>query len=194
MTDSRWLHELTKTYVAESVGQPANINEELLQEQEEYISILEDVLELVVEELKVDVDTLAEAVAAKRSKSKPLTPAQLKALGMTRVGERAAARGTGGGKSAIATRTKALGTLEKVAGTTQGRALLKKLGEATEEVTEEKAGYKFKGRAGGVEGEHDVEEGDNTVKIGGKTFVKKGSKGSGPRAVKRDGKWEPEGN
>ena len=33
MSDSRWLDELSKAYVAESVGQPANLNEELLQEQ-----------------------------------------------------------------------------------------------------------------------------------------------------------------
>jgi len=118
MTDSRWLQELAKTYVAESVGKASNLNEQLIQEQQQYITVLESVLADIVEQYNIDLDA----------------------------------------------------------------------------ILEEKAGYKFKGRAGGVEGEHDVEEKGNTVKIGGKTYVKKGTKGSGPRAVKRDGKWEPEGN
>jgi hypothetical protein len=133
MSDSRWLEELTKTYTTESVGQPSNINEELLQEQEEYISILEESLVTLIEELNIDVESLIEAVQARKAKSsgakqKPLSPQQLKALGMTRTGERMAARGTGGGKAAIASRTAALSKLEKIAGTTQGRALLKKIG------------------------------------------------------------------
>ena len=118
MTDSHWLQELTKTYFAESAGKASNLTEQLIQEQQEYITVLESVLADIVEKYNINVDS----------------------------------------------------------------------------IFEEKAGYKFKGRAGGVEGEHDVEEKDNTVKIGGKTYVKKGTKGSGPRAVKRDGKWEPEGN
>jgi hypothetical protein len=133
MSNLRWLEELTKTYTTESVGQPSNINEELLQEQEEYISILEESLVTIIEELNIDVESLIEAVQARKTKSsgvrqKPLSPQQLKALGMTRTGERMAARGTGGGKAAIASRTTALNKLEKIAGTTQGRALLKKIG------------------------------------------------------------------
>ena len=132
MSDSRWLDELTKTYVAESVGQPASIMEQQLQEQADYISTLESMLALVVEEFDIDVDSLAEAAirnpATKAMPTKALSPAQLKALGMTRAGERAAARGTGGGKSAVAARTTALKKLEGIAGTAQGRNLLKKLG------------------------------------------------------------------
>jgi hypothetical protein len=126
MSDSRWLDELTKTYVTESVGQPASIMEQQLQEQADYISTLESMLALVVEEFEIDVDSLAEA--ARTTKAMPISPAQLKALGMTRAGERAAARGTGGGKSAVAARTNALKKLEGIAGTAQGRNLLKKLG------------------------------------------------------------------
>ena len=126
MSDSRWLDELTKTYVTESVGQPASIMEQQLQEQADYISTLESMLALVVEEFDIDVDSLAEA--ARTTKAVSISPAQLKALGMTRAGERAAARGTGGGKSAVAARTNALKKLEGIAGTAQGRNLLKKLG------------------------------------------------------------------
>jgi hypothetical protein len=129
MSDSRWLNELTKTYVTESVGQPASIMEQQLQEQADYISTLESMLALVVEEFDIDVDSLAEAArTTKAMPPKTLSPAQLKALGMTRAGERAAARGTGGGKSAVAARTNALKKLEGIAGTAQGRNLLKKLG------------------------------------------------------------------
>lgn len=133
MSDSRWLDELTKTYVTESVGQPASIMEQQLQEQADYISTLESMLALVVEEFDIDIDSLVEAAKtpatkAMPTKTKALTPAQLKALGMTRTGERAAARGTGGNKSAVAARTAALKKLEGIAGTTQGRNLLKKLG------------------------------------------------------------------
>lgn len=128
MSDSRWLEELKKTYVAESVGQPTNLQEEILLEQEEYISILENVVATIVEDLGLDIDLVVEAVAKKTgTKSKPLSPAQLKALGMTRTAERVAARGTGGGMQAAAARTGALKKLEAIAGTIQGRNLLKKI-------------------------------------------------------------------
>jgi hypothetical protein len=111
--------------------------EQQLQEHAEYISTLETMLALVVEEFDIDVDSLVEA-AKKPMPKKPmpkkampkqsLSPAQLKALGMTRSGERAAARGTGGSGSTVAARTAALNRLEKVASTAQGRSMLKKLG------------------------------------------------------------------
>jgi hypothetical protein len=129
MTDSRWLNELSKTYIAESVETPMSLMEQQLQEHAEYISTLETMLALVVEEFDIDVDSLVEA--AKRpmpKKAQSLSPAQLKALGMTRSGERQAARGTGGSGSAVAARTAALKKLEKVASTAQGRSMLKKLG------------------------------------------------------------------
>ena len=102
--------------------------EQQLQEHTEYISTLETMLALVVEEFDIDVDSLVEAAKKPMPKKQSLTPAQLKALGMTRSGERAAARGTGGSRSAVAARTAALKKLEQVASTAQGRSMLKKLG------------------------------------------------------------------
>ena len=128
MTDSRWLNELSKTYIAESVETPMSLMEQQLQEHAEYISTLETMLALVVEEFDIDVDSLVEAAKKPMPKNQSLTPAQLKALGMTRAGERQAARGTGGSGSAIAARTAALKKLEKVASTAQGRRMLNKLG------------------------------------------------------------------
>ena len=133
MTDSRWLNELSKTYIAESVETPMSLMEQQLQEHEDYISTLETMLALVVEEFDIDVESLVEA-AKKPMPKKPmpkkpsLTPAQLKALGMTRTAERAAARGTGGNKSAVAARTAALKKLEQVASTAAGRNALKRFG------------------------------------------------------------------
>ena len=107
--------------------------EQQLQEHEDYISTLETMLALVVEEFDIDVESLVEA-AKKPMPKKPmpkkpsLTPAQLKALGMTRTAERAAARGTGGNKSAVAARTAALKKLEQVASTAAGRNALKRFG------------------------------------------------------------------
>jgi hypothetical protein len=61
MTDSRWLNELSKTYIAESVETPMSLMEQQLQEHAEYISTLETMLALVVEEFDIDVDSLVEA-------------------------------------------------------------------------------------------------------------------------------------
>ena len=127
MSESRWLQQLQQTYMSESVGQPTDLQEELIQEQEEYISILENIVTLVVEELNLDLDAIVEATKKKPAKAKPLSPAQLKALGMTRNVEQMAARGTGGGAKAVKARTSALRRLEAIAGTTQGRNLLNKI-------------------------------------------------------------------
>ena len=107
--------------------------EQQLQEHEDYISTLETMLALVVEEFDIDVESLVEA-AKKPMPKKPmpkkpsLTAAQLKALGMTRTAERAAARGTGGSASAVGARTAALKKLEQVASTAAGRNALKRFG------------------------------------------------------------------
>lgn len=128
MTDSRWLNELSKTYITESVETPMSLMEQQLQEHEDYISTLETMLALVVEEFDIDVESLAEAAKKPMPKKQSLTPVQLKALGMTRTAERAAARGTGGSKSAVSARTAALKKLEQVASTAAGRNALKRFG------------------------------------------------------------------
>ena len=115
MSDSRWLDELSKAYVAESVGQPANLNEELLEEQENYISLLENMLMIVSEELNVDLDVLAEAAKKPAAPKKSLTTQQLKALGMTRSSVRSAEAGTGGGAKGAKLRAGAVKKLESLA-------------------------------------------------------------------------------
>ena len=60
MTDSRWLNELTKTYVQESVGQPANLNEQRIQEQEEYIQLLESEISDIVEQYNINIEAILE--------------------------------------------------------------------------------------------------------------------------------------
>ena len=105
--------------------------EQKLQEHAEYISTLETMLALVVEEFDIDVESLVEA-AKKPMPKKPMaskpSAAALRYLKLSRAGEGAAARGTGGSKSAVAARTAALKKLEKVASTAQGRNMLNKLG------------------------------------------------------------------
>ena len=60
MTDSRWLQELTNAYINKSAGVPSNINEELINEQAEYISELEDIVISIAESLEVSVEDLME--------------------------------------------------------------------------------------------------------------------------------------
>ena len=60
MTDSRWLQELTNSYINNSAGVPSNINEELINEQAEYISELEDIVISIAESLEVSVEDLME--------------------------------------------------------------------------------------------------------------------------------------
>lgn len=118
---------------AEYISDLEELVEQQLQEHADYISTLETMLALVVEEFDIDVESLVEA-AKKPMLKKPmpkkqsLTPAQLKALGMTRTAERAAARGTGGSASAVGARTAALKKLEQVASTVAGRNALKRFG------------------------------------------------------------------
>ena len=62
MTDSRWLQELTNAYINKSAGVPSNINEELITEQGQYISELENIIITVAESLEVSVEDLMEAL------------------------------------------------------------------------------------------------------------------------------------
>ena len=131
MTDSRWLNELSKTYIAESVETPMSLMEQQLQEHEDYISTLETMLALVVEEFDIDVESLVEA-AKKPMPKKPMaskpSAAALRYLKLSKTGASVAERGTGGNKSAVAARTAALKKLEQVASTAAGRNALKRFG------------------------------------------------------------------
>ena len=152
MTDSRWLNELSKTYIAESVEPsveppveppvepsvetPMSLMEQQLQEHEDYISTLETMLALVVEEFDIDVESLVEA-AKKPMPKKPMpkkpmaskpSAAALRYLKLSKTGASVAERGTGGNKSAVAARTAALKKLEQVASTAAGRNALKRFG------------------------------------------------------------------
>lgn len=116
---------------AEYISDLEELVEQQLQEHEDYISTLETMLALVVEEFDIDVESLVEA-AKKPMPKKPMaskpSAAALRYLKLSRAGEGAAARGTGGSKSAVAARTAALKKLEQVASTAAGRNALKRFG------------------------------------------------------------------
>ena len=110
--------------------------EQQLQEHEDYISTLETMLALVVEEFDIDVESLVEA-AKKPMPKKPMpkkpmaskpSAAALRYLKLSKTGASVAERGTGGNKSAVAARTAALKKLEQVASTAAGRNALKRFG------------------------------------------------------------------
>lgn len=71
MTDSRWLQELTNSYINKSAGLPSNINEELINEQAEYISELEDIVISIAEALEVSVEDLMEYQVSDKNRNTP---------------------------------------------------------------------------------------------------------------------------
>ena len=71
MTDSRWLQELTNSYINNSAGVPSNINEELINEQAEYISELEDIVISIAEALEVSVEDLMEYQVSDKNRNTP---------------------------------------------------------------------------------------------------------------------------
>lgn len=71
MTDSRWLQELTNSYINKSAGLPSNINEELINEQAEYISELEDIVISIAEALEVSVEDLMEYHVSDKDRNTP---------------------------------------------------------------------------------------------------------------------------
>jgi len=71
MTDSRWLQELTNAYINKSAGVPSNINEELINEQAEYISELEDIVISIAEALEVSVEDLMEYQVSDKNRNTP---------------------------------------------------------------------------------------------------------------------------
>jgi len=71
MTDSRWLQELTNSYINNSAGAPSNINEELINEQAQYISELEDIVISIAEALEVSVEDLLEYQVSDKNRNTP---------------------------------------------------------------------------------------------------------------------------
>jgi hypothetical protein len=71
MTDSRWLQELTNSYINNSAGVPSNINEELINEQAQYISELEAIVISIAEALEVSVEDLMEYQVSDKNRNTP---------------------------------------------------------------------------------------------------------------------------